>query len=71
MQNTPIVAAQGASLEEFVRADLRAKPYEVYHPEGDTLPPTFATWGEALAAQVRWNKECPGHVARRRRLVGN
>ncbi len=43
-------------------------PYEVYHPEGDEyglLPPRFATWKDAQEAQKRFNKELPGHVARR------
>lgn len=43
-------------------------PYMVYHPDAEGEPPKFATWKEALAAQVKWNKECPGHVAFRRRI---
>ena len=47
-------------------ADL---PYEVYHPDatdfGLTVTPKFATWAEALSAQVRYNRDCPGHIARK------
>ena len=44
--------------------------YEVYHPDaadfGFTVTPKYATWPEALAAQVKFNKDCPGHIARKR-----
>jgi hypothetical protein len=39
--------------------------YEVYHPDGECNPPRFATWGEAIAKQVEWNRDCPGHIARK------
>lgn len=39
--------------------------YEVRHPDVDTPHPQFDTWEEALAAQVRWNKEVSGHKARK------
>lgn len=41
------------------------KPYEVRHPDGDPPHPQFDTWREAINAQVKWNKECPGHKARK------
>ena len=39
--------------------------YEVTHPDGDMPHPTFETWIEALAAQKEWNKDVPGHKARK------
>ena len=39
--------------------------YEVRHPDGDLPHPTFKTWQEAVAAQKQWNKDCPGHRARK------
>jgi len=39
--------------------------YEVIHPEGPAPHPSFKTWVEALAAQKEWNKEMPGHRARK------
>jgi hypothetical protein len=41
--------------------------YEVWHPDAELAPPIFAAWKEALAAQKEWNKEVPGHRARRSR----
>lgn len=41
------------------------KPYEVRHPDGDLPHPQFDTWQQALAAQKEWNKEVPGHKARK------
>lgn len=41
------------------------KPYEVRHPEGEPPHPQFNTWSEALAAQKKWNIDCPGHKARK------
>lgn len=39
--------------------------YEVYHPEGEGPTPKFYTWVDALRAQAQWNKELPGHKARK------
>jgi hypothetical protein len=39
--------------------------YEVWYPDGECPTPKFATWKEALTKQVAWNRDCPGHVARR------
>jgi len=46
--------------------DLRAFPYEVWHPEGEGRPPRFRTWREARAKQVEWNRDVSGHRARKR-----
>jgi hypothetical protein len=55
------------SFEEIERADLIERPYEVWHPDGEGSTPKFATWGDAIASQKKWNADCPGHVARKRR----
>lgn len=39
--------------------------YEVYHPEAEGPTPKFSTWIDALWAQSQWNKEVPGHKARK------
>lgn len=43
--------------------------YEVYHSDGYKMtgktPPKFKTWKEATEKQNEWNKEVPGHKARK------
>lgn len=56
------------SFGEFVRRDVAEFPYAVWHEDGEEPPPKFKTWGEALAAQVEWNKSVPGHRAFRRKV---
>lgn len=51
------------------REALAARPYEVRHPDAESGAPTFATWEEAVSAQVKWNKEIPGHRAGKRRSL--
>jgi hypothetical protein len=50
---------------EIAPVDAVVMRYEVWHPDGEGPTPKFASWQEALAKQVAWNLECPGHVARR------
>lgn len=45
--------------------------YEVWHPDGQGRPPRFQTWDEAIQKQVEWNRDVPGHVARRRIKMTN
>ena len=44
---------------------LCAAAFEVYHPDGESDTPKFATWSEAIAKQIQWNRDCPGHIARK------
>ncbi len=56
------------SFEEMERQDIAERPYEVFHPWAETMGPKFKTWPEARSAAKDWNRECPGHVARKRRF---
>tara|TARA_B100002049_G_scaffold218354_1_gene185443 strand:- start:193 stop:384 length:192 start_codon:yes stop_codon:yes gene_type:complete len=56
---------------DYEGEELAAFPYTVVHEEMSPADvgvpqPKFKTWGEALAAQVKWNKDVPGHKAVRR-----
>lgn len=53
--------------EVIARRDIADHPYEVSHDEGEGKAPTFKTMIEARTAAATWNRDCPGHVARRRR----
>jgi hypothetical protein len=53
--------------EEWDWQAFVSEPYEVYHPDSEDGTAKCKTWEEALAKQKEWNKECPGHVARRRK----
>jgi len=61
------------TFEYLEHRDLVEFPYEVWHPEGRELtgsaPPKFSTWPEALDKQKEWNREYPGHIARKRRVA--
>lgn len=52
--------------EAAIREEIAKRPYEVWHPDAEGPTPKFATWFDALTHQVKWNRELPGHVARRR-----
>lgn len=56
-----------STYEESYKRDLREFPYEVSHPDGEGDPPKFLTWQHAIECQKRWNKDCPGHRARKRK----
>jgi len=43
-------------------------PFEVFHPDSECNSRKFKTWSEAIAAQVKWNRDIKGHIARRRRI---
>lgn len=47
---------------------IKEYPYEVWHPESENGTQKFRTWNEALSSQKEWNKDCPGHVARKRKI---
>ena len=55
--------------EEMHKRELKEFPYTVWHEDADPneIPPLFRTWKEALAAQKEWNKDVPGHRARKRK----
>jgi len=39
-----------------------------FHPDYDGNSRKFKTWSEAIASQVKWNRDIKGHIARRRRI---
>lgn len=59
--------------QELEREDIAKYPYIVVHPESESeyyrQKQKFSSWREALAAQKQWNKDYPGHVARKRAAV--
>jgi len=52
-------------VQRFVKTGEIVNRYEVRHPDGHPPHPTFKTWNEAVSAQKKWNKDYPGHRARK------
>ena len=52
----------------YSKPNIEEYPYLVYHPDGEEWQcPKFKTFQAARQAAKKWNKDVPGHVARRRK----